>query len=170
MVLLRRYHYGNLVPRDIATREIFDVCINQKLGINGENMVYLDLSHKDPHELDVKLGGIIEIYEKFTGDDPRKVPMKIFPAVHYSMGGLYVDYDQMTNIKGLFAAGECDFSQHGGNRLGANSLLSAIYGTGTVANARLIISNIDRSHILLIWTKVFLKSVKLKSKNVLINY
>ena len=80
-------------------------------------MVYLDLSHKDPHELDVKLGGIIEIYEKFTGDDPRKVPMKIFPAVHYSMGGLYVDYDQMTNIKGLFAAGECDFSQHGGNRL-----------------------------------------------------
>lgn len=62
-------------------------------------MVYLDLSHKDPHELDVKLGGIIEIYEKFTGDDPRKVPMKIFPAVHYSMGGLYVDYDQMTNIK-----------------------------------------------------------------------
>ena len=53
-------------------------------------MVYLDLSHKDPHELDVKLGGIIEIYEKFTGDDPRKVPMKIFPAVHYSMGGLYV--------------------------------------------------------------------------------
>ncbi len=120
--------YGNLVPRDVATREIFDVCVNQKLGINGENMVYLDLSHKDPHELDVKLGGIIEIYEKFTGDDPRKVPMKIFPAVHYSMGGLWVDYDQMTSVPGLFAAGECDYSQHGGNRLGANSLLSAIYG------------------------------------------
>ena len=127
--------YGNLVPRDIATREIFDVCVNQKLGINGENMVYLDLSHKDPHELDVKLGGIIEIYEKFTGDDPRKVPMKIFPAVHYSMGGLYVDYDQMTTIPGLFAAGECDYSQHGGNRLGANSLLSAIYG-GMVAGPK----------------------------------
>ena len=59
--------YGNLVPRDIATREIFDVCVEQKLGINGENMVYLDLSHKDPKELDIKLGGIIEIYEKFTG-------------------------------------------------------------------------------------------------------
>lgn len=129
--------YGNLVPRDIATREIFDVCVNQKLGINGENMVYLDLSHKDPHELDVKLGGIIEIYEKFTGDDPRKVPMKIFPAVHYSMGGLYVDFDQMTNIPGLFAAGECDYSQHGGNRLGANSLLSAIYG-GMVAGPNAI--------------------------------
>ena len=129
--------YGNLVPRDIATREIFDVCVNQKLGINGENMVYLDLSHKDSHELDVKLGGIIEIYEKFTGDDPRKVPMKIFPAVHYSMGGLYVDYDQMTSIPGLFAAGECDYSQHGGNRLGANSLLSAIYG-GMVAGPNAI--------------------------------
>ncbi|MGL4820617.1 MAG: succinate dehydrogenase flavoprotein subunit [Bacilli bacterium] len=124
--------YGNLVPRDIATREIFDVCVNQKLGVNGENMVYLDLSHKDPKELDIKLGGIIEIYEKFMGDDPRKIPMKIFPAVHYSMGGLWVDYDQMTNIPGLFAAGECDYSMHGANRLGANSLLSAIYG-GMVA-------------------------------------
>ncbi|MFG6148338.1 succinate dehydrogenase flavoprotein subunit [Halobacillus sp. B23F22_1] len=124
--------YGNLVPRDIATREIFDVCVNQKLGINGENMVYLDLSHKDPKELDVKLGGIIEIYEKFVGEDPRKVPMKIFPAVHYSMGGMWVDFDQMTNVPGIFAAGECDYSQHGANRLGANSLLSSIYG-GMVA-------------------------------------
>jgi succinate dehydrogenase / fumarate reductase, flavoprotein subunit len=120
--------YGNLVPRDIATREIFNVCVDMKLGINGENMVYLDLSHKDPHELDVKLGGIIEIYEKFVGEDPHKVPMKIFPAVHYSMGGLWVDYKQHTSITGLFACGECDFSQHGANRLGANSLLSAIYG------------------------------------------
>lgn len=129
--------YGNLVPRDIATREIFDVCVRQKLGINGENMVYLDLSHKDPKELDIKLGGIIEIYEKFMGDDPRKAPMKIFPAVHYSMGGLWVDYDQMTNIPGLFAAGECDYSMHGGNRLGANSLLSAIYG-GMVAGPKAV--------------------------------
>ncbi|MBS4173746.1 succinate dehydrogenase flavoprotein subunit [Bacillus sp. FJAT-49736] len=124
--------YGNLVPRDIATREIFHVCVDEKLGINGENMVYLDLSHKDPHELDVKLGGIIEIYEKFVGEDPHKVPMKIFPAVHYSMGGLWVDYKQHTSIEGLFACGECDYSQHGANRLGANSLLSAIYG-GMVA-------------------------------------
>ncbi|MDP1417313.1 succinate dehydrogenase flavoprotein subunit [Peribacillus simplex] len=138
--------YGNLVPRDIATREIFDVCMNMKLGINGENMVYLDLSHKDPKLLDIKLGGIIEIYEKFMGEDPRKVPMKIFPAVHYSMGGLWVDYDQMTNIKGLFAAGECDYSQHGGNRLGANSLLSAIFG-GSVAgpNAVKYIEGLDKT-------------------------
>ncbi|WP_226645101.1 succinate dehydrogenase flavoprotein subunit [Mesobacillus subterraneus] len=124
--------YGNLVPRDIATREIFDVCVNRKLGIDGENKVYLDLSHIDSRQLDIKLGGIMEIYEKFMGDDPRKVPMKIFPAVHYSMGGLWVDYQQRTNIPGLFAAGECDYSQHGANRLGANSLLSAVYG-GMVA-------------------------------------
>ncbi|USG64237.1 succinate dehydrogenase flavoprotein subunit [Brevibacillus ruminantium] len=138
--------YGNLVPRDIATREIFHVCVDMKLGINGENMVYLDLSHKDPKELDVKLGGIIEIYEKFVGDDPRKVPMKIFPAVHYSMGGMWVDYNQMTNIPGLFAAGECDYSQHGANRLGANSLLSAIFG-GMVAGPKAIeyINGLDES-------------------------
>jgi succinate dehydrogenase / fumarate reductase, flavoprotein subunit len=138
--------YGNLVPRDIATREIFDVCVRQKHGINGENMVYLDLSHKDPKELDIKLGGIIEIYEKFVGEDPRKVPMKIFPAVHYSMGGMWIDYNQMTTIPGLFAAGECDYSQHGANRLGANSLLSAIYG-GMVAgpNAVQYIKGLEKS-------------------------
>ncbi len=129
--------YGNLVPRDIATREIFNVCVDQGLGINGENMVYLDLSHKDPKELDVKLGGIIEIYEKFMGDDPRKIPMKIFPAVHYSMGGMWVDYNQMTNIPGLFAAGECEYQYHGANRLGANSLVSAIYG-GMVAGPKAV--------------------------------
>lgn len=129
--------YGNLVPRDIATREIFSVCIDMKLGINGENMVYLDLSHKDPKELDVKLGGIIEIYEKFMGDDPRKIPMKIFPAVHYSMGGMWVDYNQMTSIPGLFAAGECEYQYHGANRLGANSLVSAIYG-GMVAGPKAV--------------------------------
>ena len=129
--------YGNLVPRDIATREIFHVCVDMGLGINGENMVYLDLSHKDPKELDVKLGGIIEIYEKFMGDDPRKIPMKIFPAVHYSMGGMWVDYNQMTNIPGLFAAGECEYQYHGANRLGANSLVSAIYG-GMVAGPKAI--------------------------------
>lgn len=129
--------YGNLVPRDIATREIFNVCVDQGLGINGENMVYLDLSHKDPKELDVKLGGIIEIYEKFMGDDPRKIPMKIFPAVHYSMGGMWVDYNQMTNVPGLFAAGECEYQYHGANRLGANSLVSAIYG-GMIAGPKAV--------------------------------
>jgi succinate dehydrogenase / fumarate reductase flavoprotein subunit len=127
--------YGNLVPRDIATREIFHVCVDLKLGINGENMVYLDLSHLSPEKLEQKLGGIISIYEKFVGDDPRKLPMKIFPAMHYTMGGLWIDNDQMTNIPGLFACGECDYQYHGANRLGANSLVSAIYG-GMIAGPR----------------------------------
>ncbi|TCS83499.1 succinate dehydrogenase flavoprotein subunit [Tepidibacillus fermentans] len=129
--------YGNLVPRDIATREIFHVVVDLGLGVDGENKVYLDLSHKDPKELDIKLGGIMEIYEKFVGDDPRKVPMKIFPSVHYSMGGLWVDYDHMTNIPGLFAAGEVDYQYHGANRLGANSLLSAIY-SGMITGPKMV--------------------------------
>jgi len=84
--------YGNLVPRDIATREIFDMCVNQGMGVDGHNQVYLDLSHKDPEYLTRKLGGIMEIYQKFVGDDPRHTPMKIFPAVHYTMGGLWTTY------------------------------------------------------------------------------
>ncbi|WCF09605.1 succinate dehydrogenase flavoprotein subunit [Paenibacillus thiaminolyticus] len=155
--------YGNLVPRDIATREIFHVCVDLKLGVNGENMVYLDLSHKDPKELDVKLGGIIEIYEKFMGDDPRKIPMKIFPAVHYSMGGMWVDYNQMTNIKGLFAAGECEYQYHGANRLGANSLLSAIFG-GMVAGPKAVeyIRGLDKT-VEDISSSVFDREVKLRA-------
>ena len=124
--------YGNLVPRDIAARAIFDVCVNQKLGINGENRVDLDLSHIDSDYLDHKLGGILEIYEEFVGEDPRKVPMQIFPAIHYSMGGIWVDVTHRTNIPGLLASGECDYQYDGANRLGANSLLSAAY-SGTVS-------------------------------------
>ena len=134
--------YGNLVPRDIATREIFEICRNLGMGIGGGDQVYLDLSFKDPEELDKKLGGIMEIYEKFVGDDPRQMPMKIFPGVHYSMGGLWAGYEkdsegipdikshknQMTNIAGLYASGEVDYQYHGANRLGANSLLSCVYG------------------------------------------
>src|SRR6476646_7770234 len=119
--------YGNLVPRDIATREIFQVCL-EGAGVNGENQVYLDLTHIPAEVLDRKLGAILEIYEIFVGDDPRHVPMRIFPGVHYSMGGLWVDFDQRTNIPGLLAAGECDYSIHGANRLGANSLVSCVYG------------------------------------------
>ena len=141
--LEERYpQYGNLVPRDIATREIFDVCVNQDLSVEAERMcVYLDLTHISRSELDRKLGGILEIYEKFQGVDPREVPMKIFPAVHYSMGGLWADYErtaegglqpgspinQQTNIPNLYAIGECDYHYHGANRLGANSLLSCIF-------------------------------------------
>ena len=119
--------YGNLVPRDIATREIFQVCLDG-MGVGGENQVYLDLTHIPKETLDRKLGAILEIYEMFVGDDPRQVPMRIFPGVHYSMGGLWVDFNQRTNIPGLLAAGECDYSIHGANRLGANSLVSCVYG------------------------------------------
>ncbi|EIW20806.1 MULTISPECIES: succinate dehydrogenase flavoprotein subunit [Pelosinus] len=124
--------YGNLVPRDVASRAIYDVCVNQKLGINGENKVYLDLSHIPADYLERKLGGILEIYSEFVGDDPRKVPMQIYPSVHYSMGGIWVDAKHNTNIPGLMASGECDYQYHGANRLGANSLLSAAY-SGTVS-------------------------------------
>jgi len=120
--------YGNLVPRDVATRAIFKVVYEHHLGIDGQPMVYLDLTHIDRKILDRKLEGILEIYEKFVGDDPRDTPMKIFPGMHYTMGGLWVDYKQATNIKGLFAAGECEYGYHGANRLGANSLVSCIYG------------------------------------------
>ena len=120
--------YGNLVPRDIATRAIFKVCTEMKLGVHGKNQVYLDLTHIPAHELDRKLGGILDIYEKFVGEDPHVVPMRVFPGMHYSMGGLWVDYDQMTSVPGLFAAGECEYQYHGANRLGANSLLSCIHG------------------------------------------
>jgi succinate dehydrogenase / fumarate reductase flavoprotein subunit len=134
--------YGNLVPRDIATREIFNVCVNEGLSVERDRQcVYLDLTHIPREELDRKLGGILSIYEKFSGEDPRDQPMKIFPAVHYSMGGLWCDYErsadgglvhgairnQQTNIPSLYAIGECDFQYHGANRLGANSLLSCIF-------------------------------------------
>jgi succinate dehydrogenase / fumarate reductase, flavoprotein subunit len=120
--------YGNLVPRDVATRAIHKVVYEYDLGIDGQPMVYLDLTHIDRETLNRKLEGILEIYEKFVGDDPRDTPMKIFPGMHYTMGGLWVDYNQATNIKGIFACGECDFSIHGANRLGANSLVSCING------------------------------------------
>src|ERR1039457_6581736 len=120
--------YGNLVPRDVATRAIHKVVYEDGLGIDGQPMVYLDLTHIDRATLDRKLGGILEIYEKFVGDDPRDVPMKIFPGMHYTMGVLWVDFEQMTNIPGIFAAGECEYQYHGANRLGANSLVSCIFG------------------------------------------
>lgn len=120
--------YGNLVPRDIASRGIYKVCRELGLGIDGSDMVYLDVTHIPAKELDRLFGGALEIYEKFAGEDPRKVPMKVFPAVHYSMGGLWVDYNQMTNIPGVMALGECDYQYHGANRLGANALLSCLYG------------------------------------------
>ncbi|MFO0828687.1 MAG: succinate dehydrogenase flavoprotein subunit [Phycisphaerales bacterium] len=134
--------YGNLVPRDIATREIFEICVKEGLGVGGGRQVYLDLTHLGREYLERKLGGIIEIYRKFVGDDPAEVPMRIFPGVHYSMGGLYTVYtakddlkgmklgapnNMLTNVTGLYAFGEVNYQYHGANRLGANALLSCIF-------------------------------------------
>lgn len=130
--------FGNLVPRDIGAREVLRIC-ELGLGIDGKMQVYLDVSHL-PAATQHKIESVLDIYRKFTGEDPHKVPMKIFPAVHYSMGGAWVDwpaaddpdrwtrYRQMTNIPGCFNVGESDFQYHGANRLGANSLLSCIFG------------------------------------------
>jgi succinate dehydrogenase / fumarate reductase flavoprotein subunit len=152
--------YGNLVPRDIATREIFDVCTTDGLSVEKDRLcVYLDLTHIPRETLNRKLGGILEIYEKFQGVDPRSVPMKIFPAVHYSMGGLWVDYErsssggmvegsprnQQTSIPGLYAIGECDYQYHGANRLGANSLLSCIFSGLFVAPTLAAVASGSRS-------------------------
>jgi len=142
--------YGNLVPRDIATREIFDVCVNHGLSIEKDRLcVYLDVTEL-PHDAQKKLEGILEIYEKFQGVDPRVTPMKIFPAVHYSMGGLWVDYEKNSktgglvlgsprnhhsNVPGIFVIGEADYQYHGANRLGANSLLSCVFSGLVVAPA-----------------------------------
>jgi len=130
--------YGNLVPRDVATRAIHKVVYEHGLGIDGKPMVYLDLTHIDRKILDRKLEGILEIYEKFVGDDPRDTPMKIFPGMHYTMGGLWVDFKQATNIAGIYSAGECEYQYHGANRLGANSLVSCIFGGFVAGPAALL--------------------------------
>jgi succinate dehydrogenase / fumarate reductase flavoprotein subunit len=134
--------YGNLVPRDIGARIVLQVC-ELGLGTDGEMSVFLDVSHLSDEKKE-KLKSILEIYQKFTGEDPRKVPMKIFPAMHYTMGGAWVDwpaaddpdrdarYRQMTNLTGCFNIGESDYQYHGSNRLGANALLSCIF-SGLVA-------------------------------------
>jgi succinate dehydrogenase / fumarate reductase, flavoprotein subunit len=158
--------YGNLVPRDIAARELFLKCFHEGRGVfnnkSGQNEleVYLDVTHLPKDVLHKKLSGVLEIYEKFAGEDPYTNPMRIFPAVHYSMGGLWVDFEksadgrlvvgsprnQATNIGGLYAAGEVEYAYHGANRLGANSLLSCIYG-GMVAGPAIAtyVKNLDKS-------------------------
>ncbi len=149
--------FGNLAPRDIAAREILKVC-ELGLGIDGKMQVYLDLTHLSKETFH-KMESILDIYRKFTGEDPRKVPMRIFPAVHYSMGGAWVDWPaaddpdrearfrQMTNIPGCFNIGESDFQYHGANRLGANSLLSCIF-SGLVAGVEVpkYIQGLDKSY------------------------
>ena len=149
--------FGNLVARDVAAREVLKVC-EAGLGIDGKAQVYLDLTHLPPKTLN-KVESVLEIYQKFTGEDPRKVPMRIFPAVHYSMGGAWIDWPaaddpdrmarfrQMTNIPGCFNVGESEFQFHGANRLGANSLLrtdlSTILRIAAITNAPILHQNAE---------------------------
>jgi succinate dehydrogenase / fumarate reductase, flavoprotein subunit len=129
--LERRYPaYGNLVPRDIASRAVKEVC-DAGYGVgSSQRAVYLDyadaLQKQGREVLANKYGNLFAMYTQITGEDPYKVPMRIYPAVHYTMGGLWVDYELMTTIPGLYCLGEANFSEHGANRLGASALMQGL--------------------------------------------
>ena len=122
--------YGNLVPRDIASRAAKNMC-DRGYGVGSTGRaVYLDLSDaikaQGEKAIDEKYGNLIEMYENIIGENPWKVPMMIYPAPHYTMGGLWVDYNLMSNIPGLYILGEANFSDHGANRLGASALMQGL--------------------------------------------
>jgi succinate dehydrogenase / fumarate reductase flavoprotein subunit len=122
--------FGNLVPRDVASRNAKVVC-DQGLGVGETGLaVYLDfrdaIARDGKDVIAAKYGNLFDMYANIAGEDPYSQPMRIFPAVHYTMGGLWVDYNLMTNIPGLFAAGEANFSDHGANRLGASALMQGL--------------------------------------------
>ncbi len=129
--LERRYpSFGNLVPRDVASRNAKYVC-DEGRGVGRTGLaVYLDFADAIKREgeaaISAKYGNLFEMYEKITGENPYKQPMMIYPAVHYTMGGLWVDYNLMTTIPGLYALGEANFSDHGANRLGASALMQGL--------------------------------------------
>jgi succinate dehydrogenase / fumarate reductase flavoprotein subunit len=129
--LERRYpSFGNLVPRDVASRNAKIVCDDGK-GVGSSGLaVFLDFADaikRDGRDvIEAKYGNLFDMYKQITDDDPYEVPMMIYPAVHYTMGGLWVDYNLMTSIPGLYALGECNFSDHGANRLGASALMQGL--------------------------------------------
>ncbi|TAH25347.1 MAG: fumarate reductase/succinate dehydrogenase flavoprotein subunit [Cytophagales bacterium] len=129
--LERKYpSFGNLVPRDVASRNAKEMCdANKGVGASGL-AVYLDFSDSVKRNgepwVKEKYGNLFDMYAQITGENPYKSPMRIYPAVHYTMGGLWVDYNLMTTIKGLYALGECNFSDHGANRLGASALMQGL--------------------------------------------
>ncbi|MCE0763434.1 fumarate reductase/succinate dehydrogenase flavoprotein subunit [Pseudonocardia kujensis] len=129
--LERKYpSFGNLVPRDIASRAAKEVC-DEKRGVGPSGLgVYLDfddaIQRLGRKAVEAKYGNLFEMYERITGENPYEVPMRIFPAVHYTMGGLWVDYDLQSTIPGLYVAGEANFSDHGANRLGASALMQGL--------------------------------------------
>ena len=127
--------FGNLVPRDIASRQAKNMCdegrgVGPVVGDEGRRGVYLDfadaIQRMGKDAVSAKYGNLFDMYERITGDNPYEVPMRIYPAVHYTMGGLWVDYDLQSNIPGLFVAGEANFSDHGANRLGASALMQGL--------------------------------------------
>jgi succinate dehydrogenase / fumarate reductase flavoprotein subunit len=122
--------YGNLAPRDIASRAAKVVC-DEGRGVGPGGLgVFLDFREAFGRlgrpVLDERYGNLFEMYERITGDDPHRTPMRIYPAIHYTMGGLWVDYDLMSNLPGLFVLGEANFSDHGANRLGASALMQGL--------------------------------------------
>lgn len=129
--LEERYpRFGNLVPRDVAARNAKDVC-DKGLGVGPTGYgVYLDfgaaIQKQGEAAVKAKYANLFEMYERITADDPTKTPMRIYPAVHYTMGGLWVDYNLMTTVPGLYAVGEANFADHGANRLGASSLMQCL--------------------------------------------
>lgn len=129
--LERRYpSFGNLVPRDIASRAAKDMC-DKGFGVGKTGLaVYLDFSdainRMGAKTVESKYGNLFDMYKQITGEDPYTTPMMIYPAVHYTMGGLWVDYNLMTTIPGLYACGEANFSDHGANRLGASALMQGL--------------------------------------------
>lgn len=129
--LERKYPaFGNLVPRDIASRAAKQVC-DEGRGVGPSGLgVYLDfadaIERMGKDQVSAKYGNLFDMYERITGENPYEVPMRIFPAVHYTMGGLWVDYDLQSNIPGLYVTGEANFSDHGANRLGASALMQGL--------------------------------------------
>ena len=129
--LERRYpSFGNLVPRDVASRNAKAVC-DEGRGVGEHGLgVYLDFADAirrlGEHKIRERYGNLFEMYERITDEDPYKVPMRIYPAIHYTMGGLWVDYHLMSTIPGLFVIGEANFSDHGANRLGASALMQGL--------------------------------------------
>jgi succinate dehydrogenase / fumarate reductase flavoprotein subunit len=129
--LERKYpSFGNLTPRDVAARSIKEVC-DEGRGVGRTGMaVYLDfadaITRLGRDRIEERYGNLFEMYERITAEHPYKTPMRIYPAVHYTMGGLWVDYNLMTTVPGLFALGECNFSDHGANRLGASALMQGL--------------------------------------------
>lgn len=128
--LERRYpSFGNLVPRDVASRNAKQMC-DEGRGVGSGLAVFLDFADAIKRDgkqiIEAKYGNLFDMYQQITGDNPYQVPMMIYPAVHYTMGGLWVDYNLMTTIPGLYALGEANFSDHGANRLGASALMQGL--------------------------------------------